>query len=96
MTVRALKLLKFKTRNGVIEIRPGQAFRPADPQKLIKAGLAIPVVDQVGNPFWQRPDGTCYACHGREAWLSVHGILICGRCHPPATPALVKEWKGTA
>jgi len=96
MTVKALKPLKFKTCNGIVEIRQGQVFKPADPHKLIKAGLVVPATDQVGRPYWQRPDGRCYACGSRDAWRSDYK-LTCTSCHPPAGPALVREWiKGTA
>ena len=36
-------------------------------------------------------DGACsYPDHAR--WRSVHGVLVCGECHPPASPGLVAEW----
>ena len=25
-------------------------------------------------------------------WVSHAGVIICGVCHPPPTPELVKEW----
>ncbi len=25
-------------------------------------------------------------------WESVYGVVVCGRCHPPAFAALVKRW----
>lgn len=93
MTVRALRPLKFKTRNGIIEIRQGQTFKPADPERLIKAGLVEPVIER---PWWQRPDGRCYACGSRDAWRSIYK-LTCARCHPPAIPDIAMEWtRGTA
>lgn len=92
MMVRALKNLKFRTAKGIIEIRHGQVFKPADPERLIKVGLVEPVIDK---PYWQLPDGSCYACYGLESWLSVHGVTVCARCHPPAHDNLVVKW-GTA
>ncbi len=31
-------------------------------------------------------------CHGTRFWRSVHGVVLCGTCHPPAAPELVAEW----
>jgi hypothetical protein len=36
----------------------------------------------------------CYCCHGMQRWRSVHGRLICTRCHPPADEALAVGWVG--
>jgi hypothetical protein len=36
----------------------------------------------------------CPTCDARAFWLSVHGAVICGVCHPPASSALVKRWIG--
>lgn len=44
------------------------------------------------RPYWQRADGSCCACNGTESWLSIHGVTICGRCHPPANDRLVALW----
>lgn len=43
MKVRALKQLAFNTSRGLITVESGQTFKPADPQKLIDAGLAEPI-----------------------------------------------------
>lgn len=34
----------------------------------------------------------CFACKERRFWRSVHGVVICATCHPPARPELVAEW----
>ena len=34
----------------------------------------------------------CYACHGSCFWLSIHGVTVCGPCHPPASLDLVVKW----
>ena len=34
----------------------------------------------------------CYACKTSSFWRSIHGPLVCGHCHPPASPKLVEEW----
>lgn len=36
----------------------------------------------------------CNACQGKRRWVSIHGNVICGECHPPACASLVKEWIG--
>jgi hypothetical protein len=35
-----------------------------------------------------------YPCGGTRRWRSIYGVLICGRCHPPAEAALVAGWEG--
>lgn len=45
MRLRALKQLKFSTSRGIVVIEEGQTFKPADPQLLIKSGLAEPVTE---------------------------------------------------
>jgi hypothetical protein len=34
----------------------------------------------------------CFACRGFRFWRSIHGAVVCGICHPPAAPELVREW----
>ena len=34
----------------------------------------------------------CYWCGQLNWWRSIHGAIVCGDCHPPATPELVQEW----
>jgi hypothetical protein len=36
--------------------------------------------------------GPCYTCRECCWWLSVHDVVVCGRCHPPAYPEHVKAW----
>ena len=50
----------------------------------------------VNRPYWQRPDGSCYGCNGREYWQSIHGVTVCARCHPPGCEKLVAHRYGTA
>ena len=99
MKVRALKALCFKTSKGEVIIKPGQIFKPAEPEKLIHAGLVEPVIlppDQVGRPLWQRPDGSCRVCRTTGAWLSIHNVLVCFTCHPPGCEKLVAQRFGNA
>lgn len=34
----------------------------------------------------------CRICHEYAWWLSIHSALVCGVCHPPASPAFVRKW----
>ena len=34
----------------------------------------------------------CYACKRSRFWKSIYGVIVCGRCHPPAHDRLVSEW----
>jgi len=95
MRVRALRKITFHTSKGVVVVMPGQIFKPADPIKLLDASV-VAVLPLVSRPLWQRPDGRCFACGSREAWRSIYK-MTCARCHPPATPDIVKEFmRGTA
>lgn len=95
MKVKALRKIIFHTSKGEVIVKPGQVFKPSKPEELIKAGVAEPVIlppDQVGRPYWQRQGGSCYVCHSTEIWLSVHGVTVCARCHPPGHDRLVTKW----
>jgi hypothetical protein len=48
----------------------------------------------VDLPASLRPHGTCFACGGSRWWVSAHGAVVCGTCHPPADPELVARWFG--
>jgi len=104
MKIRALKELRFKTSRGEIFIKHGQVFKPSDPSdasELIKGGFAepaeLPPDKNAEIPGWQRPDRSCYVCHSTGSWVSIYGVILCSRCHPPACPEIVKEWlHGTA
>ncbi len=32
----------------------------------------------------------CNCCGGFSFWTSIHGATICGHCHPPAHPSLIR------
>ena len=34
----------------------------------------------------------CFSCKESLFWRSIHGVIVCGRCHPPAAQELVAEW----
>lgn len=38
------------------------------------SGVAVETVEEL----------VCFCCRGQDFWKSIHGRLICRRCHPPA------------
>lgn len=34
----------------------------------------------------------CFSCKRDRFWRSTSGVVICGNCHPPASPKLVAGW----
>jgi len=44
----------------------------------------------------ERADATarviCYSCKTSNFWRSIYGPIVCGVCHPPASPHLVEKW----
>jgi len=36
----------------------------------------------------------CTWCGRSTWWRSVHGVIVCAHCYPPAAPELVAEWIG--
>ena len=42
----------------------------------------------------QEVDLVCFACKERRFWRSIYGVVVCGTCHPPASPGRVAEWIG--
>lgn len=100
MTVLVLKPFKGKSKGTIKYYTPGQKItvRPDRVSVLLREGfvrLTTESTVQVGRPLWQRPDGSCYACRGTESWLSIRGVTVCVRCHPPAHDGLVAR-SGTA
>jgi hypothetical protein len=39
-------------------------------------------------------EGGVDACGTTRRWRSLYGVVICARCHPPASPKLVAAWEG--
>lgn len=35
--------------------------------------------------------GPCYSCGGGRFWVSRWGVIVCERCHPPATPKMIER-----
>ncbi len=57
---------------------------PAEDEAL-QEGIATPGM---------RPIRPCPACRGTSFWRSIHGVVTCAGCHPPATPQIVAQWLG--
>ncbi len=34
----------------------------------------------------------CHWCGRFHWWRSIHGVVVCGNCHPPAMPGLAVDW----
>ena len=64
----------------------------------LKAGFGAEVLsvtesEVLGHEAADQIDsGRCLSCGQRRFWKSIHGVVVCGICHPPADPALAAEW----
>ena len=79
-TFNVLEPLKLKTQCGIQTYKPGYTFRTE-------------TIDAVRGLLESRkikPAGPCHICHEYEWWLSIYGVMVCGTCHPPASPGIVK------
>jgi hypothetical protein len=48
-------------------------------------------------PAWMRnPERRCRLCRTCVPWLSVHGVIVCGTCHPPAGEEVLRRWLSPA
>ena len=74
-----------------LRCRPRSALREEDLDVLKASKLEILSLLKDGQ---ERPRVICYSCKGSRFWLSIHGVVICGACHPPASPRLVVRWIG--
>ena len=82
----ANKVLQRNKKGNSMEIK---SFHTGKPE-----GLKVSIVSlaDTGENF---PEiRACHICHEFAWWLSTHGVLVCGVCHPPARPGLVKKWIG--
>lgn len=81
MKLRASQDLKLGTPSGTVRILKGEEFtlptlEPA--VHLVRKGKAFP------EP--------CPWCRRHAWWISIYGNVICGNCHPPATPEIVEAF----
>lgn len=60
----------------------------------LKVGLNAEIIDAIEETEEPEPaiDPACQACRRTRFWRSIHGVIVCGICHPPAAPNLVAEW----
>ncbi len=89
-----------KTRqNGgnPVSVRAEQSVSaPSDHAELLTERAAIREYDG-GQPRDQaerdavQEVGPCFVCGGGRFWVSTFGVIVCERCHPPATPKLVER-----
>jgi hypothetical protein len=49
---------------------------------------------KVSRPSLDSAAMACISCGSRAWWRSIHGAVVCGRCHPPVSAAVVAEWLG--
>ena len=75
----------------VLRCRPGSALTPEDLDTLksMKAEVLAALRREVSPPL---SPVRCFACRGSQFWRSVYGVVICGRCHPPADAQLIQAW----
>ena len=71
--------IPFRAKSG--EVKKGQIINmPEDKaQPLLEAGKITELK-------------ACHNCKTYSWWLSIHGVLRCGVCHPPPREGLVKRW----
>jgi hypothetical protein len=84
VALRAVTPLRIGTPLGIRIFNPGESFTPKSLKPLIK------LIEEKRA----EPAEPCPACHKYAWWLSTHNALLCGVCHPPASPYLVKRWIG--
>ncbi len=92
-------LLAQLADRGVVLVADGDRLRCRPGSLLTAEDLAAlrankpTILDRLSAP----PDSrrvVCHACRSRRFWQSIHGAIICTRCHPPASSDLVARWIG--
>ena len=92
-------LLAHLRDRGVVLVADGDRLRCRPGSVLTAEDLAVlrankpTILDRLSVP----PDSrrvVCHACRSRRFWQSVHGAIVCGTCHYPASPDLVARWLG--
>jgi len=91
------ELVKGATRRGIVlaVAGGGRHLRIRAPKGMVTPELRAELTQhKMAVLAWlcKRREGACFACKSTHFWLSVHGSLVCGVCHPPADPSLVSEW----
>ncbi len=88
MLIEALQPLRVRLPEGEIRLDPGY---PVDFPAAQARSLLAKAPGRVRAVAPTSP-GACWACRTTRCWLSIHGVLTCALCHPPAHPSLVAEW----
>lgn len=99
----ATQIIETLTQLGVTLRANGDRLRlepaskvPADLLPHIRQAKAE-ILAALSKPVQHPASGApCYACGSRTFWRSIHGAVICWRCHPPANESLVSDilWDG--
>ena len=73
-----------------LRCRPRTTLTPADLDELKanKAAVIQALQAEIARTL------VCYSCKRSRFWHSIHGVTVCARCHPPASPRLVVQWIG--
>ncbi|MGA3172940.1 MAG: hypothetical protein ABSE25_00765 [Syntrophorhabdales bacterium] len=89
-------------------IKPGEIVQARRPERLLSEGKARRLnraesqrildryVAEAREVFEAEGPLVCHACKGTDFWTSVHGVVVCRRCHPPMRDGLIKKWIGEA
>ncbi|MCX5806972.1 MAG: hypothetical protein NT010_13080 [Proteobacteria bacterium] len=74
--------IKLKTQRGLEVFPSGAVIFPKKVEPLLKLLEAGRI----------KPAQSCPICKSYRWWLSIHGSLVCGLCHPPASEGIVKMY----
>ena len=58
-------------------------------EPVAEKNIALRAVSEPMRSETIRPSDPCHTCHEYAWWVSIYGVLVCGYCHPPASPELV-------
>jgi hypothetical protein len=75
-----------ETQEGCAHQEPRQAE-----SSVVSPVLPLDAALEASAAAWR-----CHCCQGTRRWRSIYGAVVCARCHPPASPALVTGWAGEA
>ena len=96
----ALEPIVIQTTGNVI--KPGEVLQAKHPERLLSDGKARRLtraeserildryVAEAREVFKAEGPLVCHACKGTDFWTSIHGVVVCWRCHPPMRPELEK------
>ena len=84
--------VELRVDGDLLRCRPKSALSAEDLAKL--RARKQEVLAYLRREHARRQTGrlVCYACKTSRFWLSIHGVTVCAKCHPPGSPDLVAEW----